>query len=167
MRRQTMKQPSGPAASATPTPASTARRMKLSVMMVVTVIVVRDAAGSYRSTGRMLVVMMVRIDRQRLGRGGAEQFQERLVPAHVLGRAGAAEMGVEAVAPVGGGHHDIQIVVYSQHAASRGFAGVGDDLVDLDRPADIEVLAWFIEHQEARITQERPRQHHPLQLAPG
>ena len=59
-------------------------------------------------------------------------------------------MAVEAVDSVGGGHHDVEVVGYHQHAAAGGIPEAGDDLVNLQRAGDVEVLAGLVQHQQLR-----------------
>src|SRR5690606_34091708 len=93
MRRHTMKQPSGPATSATPTPAASARMKKSSnivtglrlcvvvrmpgmvVMAVAGVAVARHRAicVPHAAVGQVRVVVVVAVDRQHLGAARTEK----------------------------------------------------------------------------------------------
>src|SRR5262245_36326757 len=101
MRRHPTTQPSGPALNAIPQPASTARTRKLSTMAVASMVVAVMMPTVIMIvvmmlTGRMHVIVRMRIDREHPRRRRAEQAQELRMPPHVLGLAGTADMAVQA-----------------------------------------------------------------------
>src|SRR6185437_10965404 len=111
MRRHTMNEPSGPATSATPSPASTARTMKSSMARC--------------RLGGLVVVMVLVVVRLIVAMGVDGEAVDRCteertiggITAHGVGMAVAADMVVEADDAVGGRHPQMQIVRHQQHAA--------------------------------------------------
>src|SRR3546814_4339590 len=75
MRRHTMKQPSGPATSATPMPPTRARVKKSSSIagLPVRVVMVVVMVGHYATVIQVSVVVVVAVDRQRGCRLAAEE----------------------------------------------------------------------------------------------
>src|SRR5690554_4421038 len=104
MRRQTMKQPSGPATRATPMPASRARRKKSSSMAVLCGVLVL-VAPQHLAVRQVRVVVMVLIDGQGGSGARAEQRQILGTARDEVRRAAAADVAVEADHSVGRRHH--------------------------------------------------------------
>src|SRR5690242_7271366 len=108
MRRHTIKEPSGPATSATPSPTSTARTMKLSM-----------AGCRFRGFGVVMVrvivgmIVMVRVHGEAVNRR-AEERTIGGIAADRIGMAATADMVVEADDAVGGSHHQMEIVRYQE-----------------------------------------------------
>src|SRR3546814_302917 len=98
MRRHTMKQPSGPATSATPMPPTRARVKKSSSIagLPVRVVMVVVMVGHYATVIQVSVVVVVAVDRQRGCRLAAEEGAVFRALGHRLGRAGAADVAVQA-----------------------------------------------------------------------
>src|SRR5690606_18086051 len=113
MRRQTTKEPSGPATSASARPASSAFSRK-SAMFAVFVVYV---GLQHRAMQVMRVVVMMVINRQ-AARVVAEQFDERRITADLLRVTGAAHMAIQANHLVGGAHYQMQIMGNHQYAAA-------------------------------------------------
>src|SRR3990167_2588052 len=102
MRRQTTKEPSGPATRARARPASRALSRKSAMLAAISVYMglqlALDAQAGARFTDHgavqvVLVVVVVVIDRQALGIL-AEQLDEGWVAADLLGVAGTADMPI-------------------------------------------------------------------------
>src|SRR3990167_8074352 len=175
MRRQTTKEPSGPATRARARPASRALSRKSAMLAAISVNVWLDRtldaqAGTrfvdHRAMQVVLVVVAVVIDRQALG-VLAEQLDESRIAADLLGVAGTADMPVEADHLVGGAHHQVQVVRDHQHAATMAVAQLGDQAVQLGLAADVDALHRLVEHQQLRLAQQGAGQQHALQFAAG
>ncbi len=78
----------------------------------------------------------------------------------------AADMAVEAYDRVGLGHHDMEIVGNQQNAATRAIPDRGNQIVERDLPTEIDALDRFVQHQEIRLSRDRPRQERPLEFPP-
>src|SRR6266851_307500 len=140
MRRHTTNEPSGPATAATPSPASTARSTKSSMM--------RRRLG-----GVVAMIMMVGVDGEAVDRR-AEQRAIGGVASHRIGMPAAADMVVEADHAVGGGHHQMQIVRDQQHAAAARVADAADEREELGLAGDVDALDRLVQHQEFRLAQQ-------------
>src|ERR687891_459148 len=107
MRRQTTKQPSGPAIAATPTPPRIARTMKSSSMASTLAMwrLFRGRLLRHDLAGEIVgVVVLMRIDGEAGGRPRPEQRHILGVAAHGLGPARAADVAIEADHAIGRGH---------------------------------------------------------------
>src|SRR5712671_3809596 len=133
MRRHTTNEPSGPATAATPSPASTARSTKSSMMR--------------RLGGVVAMIMMVGVDGEAVDRR-AEQRTIGGVASHRIGMPAAADMVVEADHAVGGGHHQMQVVRDQQHAAAARVADAADEREQLGLAGDVDALDRLVQHQE-------------------
>src|SRR5918996_3313784 len=141
MRRQTTKQPSGPASAATPTPPRIARTMKSSSMARALAMwrFLRGRFLRHDLAGEIVgMVVLVRIDREARGRARAEQRHVLGVAAHRLGPARAADVAIEADHAIGRRHHDVQVVADQQHAAAAPVADLLDQPVQLDLAGEIQ-----------------------------
>src|SRR3546814_20562737 len=94
MRRHTMKQPSGPATSATPMPPTRARVKKSSSIagLPVREVMVVVLVGHYATVIQWSVDVVVAVDRPRGCPRAAAEGALFLALAHRLGRAGAADV---------------------------------------------------------------------------
>src|SRR5690606_38828916 len=111
----TMKQPSGPATSATPMPPTSARVKKSSsiaaplllVLVVMMVVVVMVIIVDHAAVFQMDVVVIVAVDGERGGRLAAEQSAVLRALCYRLRRAGATHVAVQADYRVGPAHDDM------------------------------------------------------------
>src|SRR6185437_1962239 len=146
-----MKEPSGPATSATPSPASTARTMKSSMagrrFGGVAVVMVLVIVG---------MVVVVGVDGEAVDRR-AEERAIGGIAAHRVGMATAADVMIEADDAVGGGHHQMQVVRYQQHAAAPRVTQAPDEGEELGLAGDVDALHRLVEHQQLGLAQQRPR----------
>src|SRR6185437_13479163 len=153
MRRHTMKAPSGPATTATPQPATSARKKSSSMMRGLVVV----------GDGVVAVVMMMRIKREALDRRAKKGAVGRIA-AHFRRRAAAADMVVEAKDAVGRRHHEMEIVRDQEHAATARITQAADEREELGLPRDVDALHRLVEHQQLRLAQQRAGKQHALQL---
>src|SRR6185437_4101762 len=152
MRRHTTKDPSGPATTATPIPASSARSTKSSmagrhlrglVVGLMVLVIVR-------------MVMVVGVDGEAVDRR-AEERAIGGIAAHRVGMATAADVMIEADDAVGGGHHQMQVVRHQQHAAAPRVTQAPDEGEELGLAGDVDALHRLVEHQQLGLAQQRPR----------
>ena len=115
----------------------------------------------------VLVIMMVGVYRHRLHAGLAEQFEIRWIVADLFRMAMAAHVLVEADHFVGGRHHQVQIVRHHQHATAMAVTNAGNEVVQLGLAFEIDTLGGFVEYQQLRLAEQRPRQQYALQLTAG
>jgi hypothetical protein len=110
------------------------------------------------------VVVFVTIERQRAARPGPEEravFRRR---GHVLGRAFAADMPVEADHAVRRRHDDVKLVADHQDRAARFAPHRVDQLVERGRARLIEALRSVRRAGAGPVSIERARQQHALEL---
>src|SRR5690554_4550640 len=99
MRRQTTKQPRGPATKATPRPPSSARQKKSpsnASMMVMAATFVGVRGRDHIAMEVMAMVVMVVIDRQRLGNLMTEGFHKSRVLGNILRVSAATYVLIKA-----------------------------------------------------------------------
>ena len=113
------------------------------------------------------VIMVVRVDGERRGGGPAEQPCVFRMPTDRLGRAGAADVPIEADDAVGRRHDNVQVVRDHQHPAAAARPNGADQFVEGGLPGEVDALYRFIEDEQVRIPQQRPREQNALQLAAG
>lgn len=106
-----------------------------------------------RTVRRVDVIMMVRVWRKGLAGRFAEEGDESAVTPHVRRLAGTADVPVQAVDAVRGGHHDVQVVRDQKHAAPGPRPLPGDDLVDLQGARRVHILGRFVQDQEIGFAQ--------------
>src|SRR5690606_23927499 len=133
MRRHTMKQPSGPVVSASPTPATMARVKKSSstgrapfVVMVVMVMMMAIIGMAVIGHGticvqhapvrQMRVIVVMLVDGERPDGPAAEQPHIFGACRHVARGAAATDMAIEADDAVGRRHDQMQVVRNQKHA---------------------------------------------------
>src|SRR5690606_33438844 len=162
MRRQTTKEPSGPATSASARPASRALSRK-SAMFAVFVVYVGFQYGAMQVVG--MVVAMV-IDRHAAGIL-AEQFDEGRIVADLFRMARTAHVPIQANHLVGRAHYQMQVVGHHQHAAAEAVAQLADQAVQLRLPGDVHALHRLVQHQQFGAAEQGAGEQHPLHLATG
>src|SRR5690606_1602407 len=182
MRRQTTKQPSGPATSARPIPATRARVKKSSSIMplrgqillrlpgmVIVAIpavfgnrAVRQPHAAVRQVG---VIVMVTVDRQRLTCTRAEQPRVFGAPHDALGRTATAHMAVQADHHIGLSHHHMQVVGDQQDAATRAVAQFTDKLIESYFAREIDTLHWLVQHEQIRLARQSAGTQRALEFA--
>ena len=113
----------------------------------------------------MIVVVMVLVKREHALRFRAEHRAIGGRCTHILRRALATDMPVQADHAIGGPHHHQKIVADHQDRNARLGAHILDQLVESDHPRLIEPLRRLVEHQKLRIVEQCPRQQNPLELA--
>ena len=96
---------------------------------------------------------------------GTEQAAELVVYDDLQGCAAATHVAVEADDPIGGSHHDMQIVAHHEHAATPSIHDPADQLVQLGLPRVIHSLHGLVQHEQVWHAHERSREEDPLEFA--
>ena len=113
------------------------------------------------------VVVVVGVDREAGRRARPEQADVFGVPADHLGLARTADVAIQADHLIGRAHDQVQVMADQEHAAAALLADALDQRVQLELAVEVDPLHGLVEDQESGLTHQRPRQHHPLQLAAG
>src|SRR5690554_1486378 len=167
IRRQTTKQPRGPATRATPSPPSSARQKKSpsteSMMLMVTGSL-NVHAGHNVTVQVMAMVVVVVIDRQRFSHLVAKGLNKRGVVRNIRRVAAATHVLVQADDLVGGRHDQVQVVGNHDHAAIELIPQLADQVIQGRLAVDIDALGGFIQHQEVRPPGQCPGQQQTLFL---
>jgi hypothetical protein len=111
------------------------------------------------------MIVVVRVDGERLSCSSPEQSCVFRMLANGLGRSGATHVPVEAEDVVGCRHHHVEIVGNHDYAATAAVTKYADQLIEGSFTGVIDALNRFVEDQEIRIDEERPGQQYPLQFA--
>ena len=116
---------------------------------------------------QMGMVVVVAVDRQRLGGTAAEQFQIFRALADHLRRATAADMAVEADHRIGLGHHHMQVVGDQQDTAAGPVADRFDQIVKRNLAGKIDALHRLVEDEQIRFAGNGTGKQGALELAAG
>ena len=112
----------------------------------------------------MPVIMVMPIQRQRaLGACAKEGAVFRRI-RNVFRCPFATDMAIQAQHPIRGGHHHMQVMTDHQHGKVHFGADLFDLAIKRGSTGLIEALRGFIQDQDVGITQQCPRQQHPLKL---
>ena len=114
---------------------------------------------------RMVVMML--IECQAIAHRFAEQLQISRMPTYTLRMSDTADVSIEAEDPVGGSHHQMQIVRNHQHPAAVAAANTADEAIELRLSGNVDPLHRLIQHQQIGAAQQRACQQHPLLFASG
>ena len=106
----------------------------------------------------MAMALIVGVNSQVLYCLRAEQFKVGGVIGDRFRGAATADMLIQADDPIGGCHHQVQIVRYHHHSALVLIADSGDQLIKFHLTMHIDSLHRFIEHQQVRIPHQHPGQ---------
>jgi hypothetical protein len=110
------------------------------------------------------VVVAVGIYRNHVGDLLAEKGNELRVAGDGMGVTGTTDMVIQAHHPVGGGHHYVKIMRHQQHAAVVAIADVADDAIEIGLAGDVHSGKRLVEHQQVRVSQQRPGEQNSMQL---
>ena len=111
------------------------------------------------------MVVVVGVDREAGRRARPEQADVFGMPADHLGFARTADVPIETDHLIGRAHDQVQIVADQEHAAAALLADAVDQRVQLELAVEVDPLYGLVEDQQSGLTHQRPREHHPLQLA--
>src|SRR5690554_6207104 len=110
MRRQTTKEPSGPATSASASPASKACSKKSGMIASRSVLLLFVICRQDAATQVVAMVMLMVVDRQIAGGLRPEQLDKGRIMADLLRQSGTTNMPVQTNNPVGRPHDQMQIM---------------------------------------------------------
>jgi hypothetical protein len=125
----------------------------------------RAVLVQHAAVRQMRMVVMMPVDRQRLGRACAEEFLVFGAGDDRIRRAAAADMAVEADHRVGVGHHHMQIVRDHQDAAAGAIANLADEIVERHLAGEIDALYGLVEDEKVGLAQDRAGKQRALELA--
>jgi len=99
----------------------------------------------------MSVVVPVGVDRELVGRTGAEHRNILWVPADRFGLAGAADMPVDAQHTISRTHDQVEIMRDDENAALACITNAPDQLIDSELTGKIDLLHGLIQDQKIGI----------------
>ena len=111
--------------------------------------------------------MAVDVERQLICNARPEQLRESRIVNDLLCPAFTTDMAVEADHTIGLRHHDVQVVAYKKHAASKFVADFGDQMIKCRLARNVDTGEGFVKNEKLWLSGNRAREQYAREFTAG